>query len=147
MCKVHPLCFRVLILAALAAALSPASRPGVKEDRQAVAQRIATEINSRQFKTIYVADFLDPVSGRIDKGCFFSSVFSTELTELKQGFKVINRIDAQRRLMELSSASAGQKVYSAKNLGLVMKADVLLTGKFEQQGASISLELSLVDLS
>jgi TonB family protein len=118
------------------------------EDRISEVKRIAAVISQHSFKKVFVPDFLDPVAGRTDKGCYFASFFSTHFAKLAASFEVVNRIDAQRRFMEVgSNPSTGQKVDSARNLGLEMKADVLLTGKFEQQGTSINLELSLMDLT
>jgi hypothetical protein len=133
--------FAVLLCANLCSA-------SAKEDRKAIAQRIAAAITNHESKKLYVSDFLDSGSGRVDKGCFFSSAFSTLLAKQKRSFEVINRIDGQRLLTKAEFITTElQKPESPAKVAAATGADVLLMGKFTQEGESMNLELSLVESS
>ncbi|HYU23122.1 MAG TPA: hypothetical protein VEM60_08260, partial [Candidatus Dormibacteraeota bacterium] len=97
-------CFRILLLATVCTLTASVGFAGAKEQRKAVAARVASEIARHNLHKIYVADFLERLNSlisdaaRTDKGCYFASVFSTNLSAEKSSFDVLNRIDAQRLL-------------------------------------------------
>ena len=147
--RLLPFYFRAIwILAASCLTIASAARADVKDDRKAVAQRISAEIASHSFKKVYVTDFLDSVSGRIDKGCFFASVFSTNLSDGKPSFTVISRIDGQRLLTKAQFLSDDlQKAESPTKAGAATGTDALVMGTFQQNVANIVLEISLREAS
>jgi len=71
----------------------------VKKDRKNVSSRIAGEIARLPLHKIYVSDFLDVLDTRTDKGCYFSSVFSTLLKEQAKNFENLSRVDMQKFLV------------------------------------------------
>src|SRR5436190_24060100 len=97
-------CFRILLLATVCTLTASVGFAGAKEQRKAVAARVASEIARHHLHKIYVADFLERLNplisdvARTDKGCYFASVFSTNLRPQKSSFDVLNRIDAQHLL-------------------------------------------------
>jgi TonB family protein len=131
--------------------LAPSAHGDVDADRGAVAATLAQQITTANLHKIYVADFLDSTSTlygngeRTDKGCYFSSVFSTDLAAQKNGFDVLNRIDTQKTLTraqidpsDLSKAETFAKIAKASG------ADGILWGTFKQQETGpMTLELSL----
>jgi TonB family protein len=140
--------FRAIWVLAACLTVASAARADVNEDRKAVAQRINAEITSHSFKKVYVADFLDTVSGRIDKGCFFASVFSANLSDGKPSFTVINRIEGQRLLTKAQFLSDDlQKAESPTKAGAATGADALVMGTFQQTVSNIVLEISLREAS
>jgi hypothetical protein len=123
----------------------------VGADRQAMAATLAEQIGKAQLHEIYVADFLDSTSSldasgaRTDKGCYFASVFSTDLSALKNGFDVLNRIDMQRQLIK-AQVDPGDlnKPEMFKAIAKGSGADGILWGSFRQQETGpMTLELSL----
>jgi TonB family protein len=145
---------QAVILAALLSlffAASPAASADVNADRQAVAATIAEQISKAQLHKIYVADFLDSTSSldasgaRTDKGCYFASVFSTDLTALKNGFDVLNRVDMQKQLIK-AQVDPGDlnKPEMFRAIAKGSGADGILWGSFRQQETGpMVLELSL----
>jgi TonB family protein len=120
------------------------SNAGVNDDRNAVAQRLGAEIASHSFKKVYVADFLDVLGVRIDKGCYFASVFSTLLAEQKQNFAVVNRIEGQSLLTKAEFITIDlPKLESPAKVGAATGADAIVTGTYRQDFQSIVLEISL----
>ena len=132
-------------------AVCPAAFADVNADRQAVAATLAEQISKAQLHKIYVADFLDSTSSldasgaRTDKGCYFASVFSTDLTALKNGFDVLNRIDTLKVLIK-AQVDPGDlnKPEMFKAIAKGSGADGILWGSFRQQETGpMTLEISL----
>jgi TonB family protein len=113
-------------------------------DRKAVADGLSAEIVRLQLHKIYVADFPDPVIGRIDKGCYFASVSSTYLAAANAGFTVVNRIEGQKLLTKAQIASPDLKFPdTSSQIGVATGADGVVMGVFTQDGTSITVEISL----
>src|SRR5437588_11350108 len=93
-------CFRILLLATVCTLTASVGFAGAKEQRKAVAARVASEIARHNLHKIYVADCLERLSplisdaARTDKGCYFASVCSTNLTAEKCIVDVLDAIDA-----------------------------------------------------
>src|SRR5205807_4808407 len=51
--------------------------PNADKNRKNAAKSLAQEIEQAQFHKVYVLDFLEPSGSRTEKGCLFSSTFST----------------------------------------------------------------------
>ncbi len=143
-------CFRILLLATVCTLTASVGFAGAKEQRKAVAARVASEIARHNLHKIYVADFLERLNSlisdaaRTDKGCYFASVFSTNLSAEKSSFDVLNRIDAQRLLTKAAIRPPDLlKSETSAKVAAVIGVDALLMGTFRQIGSAIALELSL----
>ena len=108
----------------------------VDEDRKRVAVQLAKEIEHAQLHKIYVADFREPSGERTDRGCYYASVFSTNLKSLSQGFEVVNRIEAEQKLeateispSDLRETTLLAKAASALNVDAVLVGSLLLTDR------------------
>ena len=113
-------------------------------DRKTVADRLSAEIVRRQLHKVYVADFPDPIFGRVDKGCYFSSVFSTYLAGANAGFTVLNRFEGQKLLTKAQIASPDLKFPdTSSQIGAATGADGVVMGVLTQDGTSITVEISL----
>jgi TonB family protein len=143
-----PFCARAISLIIACIVFTAGASADIKEDRMAFAQRVGTEIASHSFKKLYVADFLDTLGVRIDKGCYFASVFSTSLAEQKQGFAVVNRIDGQRMLTKAEFITVDlPKLQSPTKVGADTGVDVLVMGTFQQNLSSMVLDISLKEVA
>jgi TonB family protein len=143
-------CFHILLLATVCTLTASVGFAGAKEERKAVAARVASEIARHNLHKIYVADFLERLNSlisdaaRTDKGCYFASVFSTNLSAEKSSFDVLNRIDAQRLLTKAAIRPPDLlKSETSAKVAAVIGVDALLMGTFRQIGSAIALELSL----
>ena len=143
-------CFRILLLATVCTLTASVGFAGAEEERKAAAGRVASEIARHNLHKIYVADFLERLNSlisdaaRTDKGCYFASVFSTNLSAAKSGFDVLNRIDAQRLLTKAAIRPPDLlKSETSAKVAAVISVDALLMGTFRQIGSAIALELSL----
>src|SRR5258708_19511347 len=91
-------CFRILLLVTVCTLTASVGFAGAQEERKAAAGRVASEIARHNLHKIYVADFLERLNSlitdaaRTDKGYYFASVFSTNLSASKSGFDRLNRI-------------------------------------------------------
>lgn len=133
-------------LLALAAALCMLSGTGLgdeKKERRKSSEHIAEEITRLQLHKIYVSDFLEASGVRTDKGCYFASVFSTNLKEQSKGFEVLNRIDAQKFLDTAGiSASDLQKAEVLSKISASSGIDAILLGTL-----ILSKDVAVMDLS
>jgi TonB family protein len=138
------LCTRILILITLVSLAAIPSRCSVDKDRKAAAARLADVIEQLQLHKIYISDFLDSAGARTEKGCYFASVFSSNLTKQAKGFEVLNRIAAQK-LLDTASISLGdlQKPEILSKIASTTGADAVVFGVIAFQKDVISLELSL----
>lgn len=125
-------CYRRVAFVPLIMAISSflvLALPSVEGGRKDAAKSFAKEIQQAHFHKVYVADFLDPSGMRNEQGCFFSSVFSTNLTKSAQDFQVVNRIDAQKKLDELHiSAQDLQRPEMLGQAATALGADAILVG-------------------
>jgi TonB family protein len=143
------LCFRILLLFTVCTLTVSVGFAGAKEERKAAAGRVASEIARHNLHKIYLADFLERLNSlisdaaRTDKGCYFASVFSTNLSAEKSSFDVLNRIDAQRLLTKAAIRPDLLKSETFAKVAAVIGVDALLMGTFRQIGSAIALELSL----
>jgi TonB family protein len=135
---------RAFVVCTFGVMLASASYGDAASDRKAAADRLASELTRLQLHKIYVADFPDPVIGRIDKGCYFASVFSTYLASGNQGFVVVNRIEGQKLLTKAEIASPDLKQPdTSPQIGAATGTDGVVMGVFTQDGTSITVEISL----
>jgi TonB family protein len=120
----------------------------VDKDRKATAARLAETIGQLQLHKIYVSDFLDSAGARTEKGCYFASVFSSNLTKQSKGFEVLNRIEVQK-LLDTASISLGdlQNAEILSKIASTTGADAILFGVITLQKDMISLDLSLREAS
>jgi TonB family protein len=114
--------------------------------RKAAAKTLAKEIERAQFHKVYVADFLDSAGARNDKGCFFSSTFSTNLLKEAHNFAIVNRIQAQKQLNDLHiSPQDFQQPETLSKAAAALGADAVLVGTVDISSKDIKLFLSLRD--
>lgn len=133
-------------LLAFSSSLAVLASPNVEGQRKDAAKSLAREIQQAHFQKVYVADFLDASGIRNERGCFFSSVFSTLLTESGQGLTVVNRIEAQKKLDELHiSAQDFQQPEILAKAATAIGADSVLTGSASISSTDARLSLSLRD--
>jgi TonB family protein len=120
----------------------------IGKDRMAAASGLAKEIEHAQFQRVYVADFLDSSGGRNEKGCFFASVFSTNLAKRAHNFAVLNRIQAQKQLdgLQLSPQDL-QRPELLSKAAQALGADAVLEGSASISPADARLFLSLRDVA
>lgn len=138
-----PLFLPLLTVAFSLAALASSS---VEDGRKDAAKNLATEIQQAHLQKVYVADFLDPSGIRNEQGCYFASVFSTNLAKIAQDFTVVNRIGAQKKLDELHiSAHDFQQPEMLTKAATALGADVVLVGSASISSTDASLSLSLRD--
>lgn len=120
--------------------------PNANKDRKAIAKSLAQEIERAQFHKIYVPDFLDPSGARTEKGCFFASMFSTNLAKSARNFDVVNRIQAQKQLDELHiSPQDFKQPELLSKAALALGADTVLAGTATISPTEAKLLLSLRD--
>jgi TonB family protein len=119
-----------------------------KTERRKSSEHIAKEIRRLQLHKIYVSDFLDTSGARTDKGCYFASVFSTNLQEDSKGFEVLNRIEAQKFLDTAGiSASDLQKAEVPSKMSALSGIDAILLGTLVLGKDIATLDFSLRDAS
>ncbi|HXY14998.1 MAG TPA: energy transducer TonB [Terriglobales bacterium] len=112
--------------------------------RKAAAKSFANEIEKAHFHKVYVFDFLDFAGARSEKGCFFSSNFSTNLSKDAHNFAVVNRIEAQKQLNELHvSARDFQQPETLSKVATALGADAILVGTADISSTDAKLSLSL----
>jgi len=112
--------------------------------RKAAAKTLAKEIERAQFHKVYVADFLDSAGARTERGCFFSSTFSTNLSKEPHNFAVVNRIQAQKQLNDLHiSPQDLQQPEAMSKAAAVLGADAVLVGTVDISSKDAKLSLSL----
>jgi hypothetical protein len=121
-------------------------RADEKKDRGKSSGLIAKEIMHLQLHKIYVADFLDGSGARTDKGCYFASIFSTNLKDQARGFNVVNRIDGQK-LLDNAGIAAGdlQKPEALSKMSAASGADGVLLGTLILRKDQAVLDLFLRD--
>lgn len=135
-------------LLAFSSSLAVLASPKVESQRKDAAKSLAREIQQAHFQKVYVADFLDASGIRNERGCFFSSVFSTILTESGQGFSVVNRIGAQKKLDELHiSAQDFLQPDMLAKAATAIGADAVVVGSASISTKDARLSLSLRDAS
>lgn len=141
-------CASNLILIALALSVAIPARCSVDKDRKATAARLAEAIEQLQVHKIYVSDFLDSTGSRTEKGCYFASVFSSNLTKESKGFEVLNRISVQK-LLDTAGVSLGDlhKPEIVSKIASTTGAEAVLIGVITFQKEVISLDLSLHEAS
>src|ERR1700674_504146 len=101
----------------------------VKKDRKNVSSRIAGEIARLPLHKIYVSDFLDVSDTRTDKGCYFSSGFSTLLKDQAKNSENLSRVDTQKFLVTAGlSATNLHNPESLAKLSAATGADAVLFG-------------------
>lgn len=124
------------------------ARSDVYKDRKAAAKNLGKQIERAQFRKVYVADFLDPSGARTEKGCYFASSFSTDLSKGAHNFQVINRIQAQRQFDELHlSVQDFQRAETLFEAGKALGADAVLVGTATITPADADLFLSLREVA
>ena len=107
------------------------------------ATQSAQNLCSRLPRTVELSIIISDAA-RTDKGCYFASVFSTNLSAEKSSFDVLNRIDAQRLLTKAAIRPPDLlKSETSGKVAAVIGVDALLMGTFRQIGSAIALELSL----
>lgn len=133
----------VMIVAGIA--LLPSFSLGdATKDRKNASGRIAGEISHIQLHKVYVSDFLDDSGMRGERGCYFSSVFSTFLKDQAKNFEILNRIETQKFLTTAGiSASDLQKSESLAKLIAATGADAILFGTLTLKKGHAILALSL----
>jgi hypothetical protein len=137
---------RMVCMLAFCLAFVFPSSPNVDEDRKSAVKNLAKEIEHAQFRKIYVPDFLDPSGVRSEKGCFFASVFSTDLAKNAHNFAVVNRIQAQKQLNELHiGAQDLQQPETLSKAAKALGADAVLVGTATISRTDAKLFLSLRD--
>lgn len=135
----------ILVLIVCLLTVSPVW-PNTEKDRKNAAKSLAREIQQGHFQKVYIADFLDPSKNRDERGCFFSSVFSTNLAKIAQDFAVVNRIDAQKKLDELHiSAQDLQQPEVLARAATTLGVDAVLMGLASISSKDARLSLSLRD--
>jgi TonB family protein len=138
----------LLVLAAALNILPRTVQGDEKTERRKSSEHIAKEIRRLQLHKIYVSDFLDTSGARTDKGCYFASVFSTNLEEDSKGFEVLNRIEAQKFLDTTGiSASDLQKAEVPSKLSALSGIDAILLGTLVLSKDIATLDFSLRDAS
>jgi TonB family protein len=116
----------------------------VKKDRKNVSSRIADEIARLRLHKIYVSDFLDVSDTRTDKGCYFSSVFSTLSKDQAKNFENLSRVGTQKFLVTAGlSATNLHNPESLAKLSAATGADAVLFGTLvlEKKHATLTLFL------
>src|SRR5579859_103785 len=137
----------ILVLIVCLLIVSPAW-PNADKDRKNVAKSLNKEIQQAHFQKVYVSDFLDPSGGRNEQGCYFASVFSTNLTKIAQDFAVVNRIEAQKKLDELHISTQDlQQPDALAKAATALGADAVLIGSASISSKDARLSLSLRDAS
>lgn len=122
------------------------AKSDIEKDRKKAAKNLVEEIERGQFHKVYVPDFLDPSGARTEKGCFFASTFSTNLTKAARNFEVVNRIQAQKKLNELHiSPQDLLKPEVLAKTAQAFGADAVLVGTATISPKDASLVLSLRD--
>jgi TonB family protein len=141
-------CTRALITITLVLSVAIPSQCSVDKDREAAAARLTQVIEQLQLHKIYVSDFLDSAGARTEKGCYFASVFSSNLTKQAKDFEVLNRITVQK-LLDTAAISSGdiEKPETLSKIASTTGADAILFGVITFEKALISLDLSLREAS
>ncbi|HEY1423014.1 MAG TPA: energy transducer TonB [Candidatus Acidoferrum sp.] len=141
--RIAPFRVGIILVAALLLPL-----PMFADDSQfdALAARIAKEINSLSPRLVAVVDFRPPYGSNAPQGHFFSWMLSNALQEQKKKkFSVADhpRFDADLTKLGVKAAALvpGDSLNAAApNIG----ADVLITGSIEKRGNSYLLQLTPV---
>jgi hypothetical protein len=136
----------LLALASTLCMLSGTVLGDEKKERRKSSEHIAKEITRLQLHKIYVSDFLEASGVRTDKGCYFASVFSTNLKEQSKGVELLNRIDAQKFLDTAGiSASDLQKAEALSKMSTSSGIDAILLGTLILSKDVATLDLFLRD--
>jgi len=137
---------RILAAVFLFSGFAAAAWANADGGRKAAAKTLAKEIERAQFHKVYVADFLDSAGARTEKGCFFSSTFSTNLSKEPHNFAVVNRIQAQKQLNNLHiSPQDLQQPETLSKAAVALGADAVLAGTVDISSKDTKLSLSLRD--
>jgi TonB family protein len=120
------------------------SQADQKIDRERAARKWVDEIQKAELHKIYVADFLNLSNKREFGGCYFASIFATNIAEQAKGFEVVNRIDAQRILAGLGrSAENLQSPEAVAKVANALHVDGMLLGTIIVADNKVKITLSL----
>jgi TolB-like protein len=134
-----------LMLIVFSLLLSPITVLGQQNELRSSATALAGDIAAAGKKAVAVVDFTDLQGNPIELGRYLAEEFSVFLTRARKDFDVIDRTHLKTILAEHKLATTGViDPATARKMGQIIGADVLLTGTITPFSESVHVAIKLL---